>query len=247
MCRLLLQLLKMSDRNVAVLGLIMSIVSCTLLGDWQSIAHDECVDFSPFHNPHLMARNYSKNPGTPEVMYAVSHNLGERELHPSVLNCRPDVSHKYMTCTVEQVLTNKQNFKTFSNYNCSLTSEDLLYQCIETSVKNINVAVDPEYAGTQTLKLLNNTVYYKMMVQCEDTVVNGQHCHWIPNSVITHRYCHDCQPICRNPRYSLNFIQFSFGAAILMLSIPVAWIPVASLVSQRIKGEMQVLFLVKCS
>jgi len=230
----------MSDRNIAILGLVMSIISCTLLGDWQSIPHDKCVDFSPFHNPHLMVRNYSQNPENPEVTYVVPHrNLVERELHPSVLYCRPDNS-KYMVCTVEQVLLDHQSVRTYSNYNCTLMSEDLHYQCIETSVWDVEVVGDGKFAGVQTLKLLNNTLYYKMMVQCEATVVNGQRCHWIPNSVITHRYCHDCQPICRSPQHSLNFIQFSFGAAILMLSIPIAWIPIASLVSQRIKGDMQV-------
>lgn len=223
----------MSDRNIAILGLIMSIVSCTLLADWQSIPHDKCVDFSPFHNPKLTIRNDSNFTYFTESMYANAQNVDKFE--SEILNCKLGSSLDYKECVLEKKVAVD---KAYSTYNCTLTRDEVHYKCTSLPTR-VNV-MDNEFAGIQSLRLLNNTLYYKMMRQCETTTFKGHKCHWIPNSIVTHQYCHDCQPICRSPQYSLNFIQFSLGAAILMLSIPVAWIPVASLVSKRVNGDMQV-------
>ncbi len=241
-CRLILQILKTSDRNIAILGLVMSIVSCGLLADWQSLSHDKCIELSPFHNPGLTIRNRSE---LSQMTYAVPQKFSNEppKSPATTLNCISGQNHEYIECMLEQELS--ETYHSYFNYNCTVLTNESHYKCIQTRNKYDN---NLDAVGKiQTLRLLNNTLYYKMMIQCETAVFKGHNCHWIPNSIITHQYCHDCQPICRNPEYSLNFIQFSLGAAILMLSIPVAWIPVASMVSQRIKGEMQVYYTFLCN
>ena len=43
----------MSNRLITVIGLIVSIISCSLLGDWQAIRPDPCTRSSLFHHPEL--------------------------------------------------------------------------------------------------------------------------------------------------------------------------------------------------
>ena len=43
----------MSNRLITVIGLIVSIISCSLLGDWQAIRPDFCTRSSLFHHPEL--------------------------------------------------------------------------------------------------------------------------------------------------------------------------------------------------
>lgn len=245
-CRLVLQRLKLSDRNLAIIGLIMSIVGCFLLADWQSIPHDNCVNLSPFHHPNLTFNTTATTHDyltqdylvptykMPEDKHLDSHQLLFHTNFTKTLNCTSSygTSDNKVDCFVVQNLSKIR-------YSCTLMSNKILYSCVKKLFVN-----DDELVKIQNLHLLNNDIYYKMMTLCEQAIVEGQHCHWIPKSIVTNRFCHDCQPICRSPKHSLNFVQFCIGAAILMLSIPVAWIPIASLVSERVNGELQVCVLV---
>ena len=76
------------------------------------------------------------------------------------------------------------------------------------------------------------------MEQCE--AHKDEHCHWIPNSVITKHHCGDCQPICRSVRHSLNFVQFSIGAFWFMFSMPVAEVSLPLVISDSLREEFQV-------
>ena len=96
--------------------------------------------------------------------------------------------------------------------------------------------VEDVYA--QSLTVVDDNIYTAAMEQCE--AHREEHCHWIPNSVITKQHCGDCQPICRSVRHSLNFIQFSIGAFWFMFSMPVAEVSLPLVVSDSIREEFQV-------
>ena len=55
-CRILLQSLKLSNRIISIIGVIISIVAFTLLADWQSIPYDPCTEHSLFHHPELVSK-----------------------------------------------------------------------------------------------------------------------------------------------------------------------------------------------
>lgn len=93
---------------------------------------------------------------------------------------------------------------------------------------------------SQTLQMLQVDVYAIAVNRCESATVHGHQCYWIPNSIIAHHHCNDCPPICRSLQRSLTFPQFCIGAALLMVSIPIAWVPVAALISDRVHREAQV-------
>ena len=92
----------------------------------------------------------------------------------------------------------------------------------------------------QTLQHLNPEDYNTAMFNCINANVTSHDCYWNPYSIITRRHCEDCQPICRSRSHSLTFAQFVLGAALLLASIPVAWVPVAALISNRVSKEAQV-------
>lgn len=93
---------------------------------------------------------------------------------------------------------------------------------------------------SQALQMLEVDLYEIAVNKCENANVQGHQCYWIPNSIVTKRHCSDCPLICRSRQHSLIFVQFCIGAALLMVSIPIAWVPVAGLISDRVHKEAQV-------
>ena len=90
----------------------------------------------------------------------------------------------------------------------------------------------------QSLTVVDDDIYTAAMEQCE--AHKDEHCHWIPNSVITKQHCGDCQPICRSVRHSLNFIQFGIGAFWFMFSMPVAEVSLPLVISDSVREKFQV-------
>lgn len=199
----------------------MSIVGCALMADWQSIKFDKCTDFSPYHHPILIGSVESTTKESLSDSPATHFNVEEicNYLDKSICLEKLD----------ECIPIDSENRTSFTNeYLCELNPNMYLYISNDATSSNIS-------AGSQDYEL-----YRDAMNKCEESIFNGEHCHWIPNSIVTKHYCEDCHPICRSPSKSLNFVQFCLGAAILMLSIPVAWVPVASMASERINSELQV-------
>ena len=93
---------------------------------------------------------------------------------------------------------------------------------------------------SQALDVLELDVYTIAMNVCESAVVPHHQCYWVPNSRVTKHHCGDCQPICRSIERSLNFVQFVLGASLLMVAIPIAWVPIAALISDRVPRSAQV-------
>ena len=75
--RLIFQQLHMSNTLITVIGLIVSIISCSLLGDWQAIRPDPCTRNSLFHHPELQ-QQYIAMLASP----VASHNATVEEMSP---------------------------------------------------------------------------------------------------------------------------------------------------------------------
>ena len=96
----------------------------------------------------------------------------------------------------------------------------------------------------QSLQVVEGEVYQMAVSRCESA---GEHCHWIPNSQVTHKHCSDCQPICRNTQHTLNFIQFVIGLALLMSTISLMYTGVFLLLSESVSETFQVFLERKLS
>ena len=91
--------------------------------------------------------------------------------------------------------------------------------------------------SVQSLQVVEGEVYQMAVNRCESA---GEHCHWIPNSQVTHKHCSDCQPICRNTQRTLNFIQFIVGFTLLMSTISLMYTGTFLLLSETVSQRFQV-------
>lgn len=215
----------------------MSILSCAMLADWQAVPYDKCTRFSLYHHRQrdiandsamLFSRSYSYLNVEPTMTcekeknghFSCTHGCYMVEFLPE----SPFDVHKYQCETIP-------TFKHLDNYVCNWN--------MNTSVCMLVNSSSYSYAAP-SIDFPSGNKYKDLQSQCTDSVFYGDHCHWAPNSLITKHFCSECQPICRSLSHSLNFVQFCFGAAILMISIPIAWVPVASIVSEKTTTEMQV-------
>ena len=65
-------------------------------------------------------------------------------------------------------------------------------------------------------------------------------CHWNPTSSLTHRHCEECPAICRHRSNYLEFSQFVIAAALMLVSVPVARVPITSIISDLVNPDQQV-------
>ena len=91
--------------------------------------------------------------------------------------------------------------------------------------------------SVQSLQVVEGEVYQMAVNRCESA---GEHCHWIPNSQVTHRHCSDCQPICRNTQHTLNFPQFLVGLILLITTLPLMYTGLFLLLSDTVNKSLQV-------
>ncbi len=269
-CRLFLQQIKLSSRIVAIIGLIMSIASCALLADWQSIGNDKCTTFSGYHHSNLT--KYHNSTIIQEVLTSpmeikdvqidIDANL---KLDGKIV--LPYLLKRTMTCAATNDVHNicRRSLAEciiVEKYASAITSD--LHRCPCNTLPHIEhvkafkcgkeelldiflcLYVNTTYYNSRSRQLNPNEAYIEsqssknLMTKCKEAKFEGHSCYWIPQSIVTKTYCEDCSPICRNLYQSLNFIQFCFGCALLMLAIPVAWVPVASIVSDKVDSETQV-------
>ena len=88
----------------------------------------------------------------------------------------------------------------------------------------------------QSLQVVESAVYEIAVNQCESV----GNCHWTPNSQVTHKHCSDCQPICRNPKHTLNFVQLVIGSNLFYLASPIMNIGTKWMMSNAVSKSFQV-------
>ena len=234
----------------------MSVVSCTLLADWQAVPYDKCTEFSLYHRETISANHIVNYSDTPIFKRYSDERLSSLELGSTL--------HEKTVCKIagsEQILCSwgcylvqdpANSFK-IQKHPCGELKSikyNSIYICKWNQSVPFCMFIDHnthQHHAKPPLPTiqysLKENVYKDLQTQCTQSTFNGNYCHWTPNSLITKQYCNECQPICRSLSHSLNFVQFCLGAAILMVSIPIAWVPVASIISERTRSEMQVLHI----
>lgn len=248
--RLILQQIKLGSRAIAIIGLLLSLLGCALMADWQAIRFDKCTYFSPYHNPTLDMNEVVDSSSHGSARNTVEHgifnsNFGER-ISCNIVDKQFGCERISQECLLVQYLPGIKF--DVHNYRCGDIRDDELlstYMCHLDGKPVLCVYVnDTNEAGLQSFGETAQYLKYEGAIkQCTQASSDGDHCHWIPDSLITKRYCSDCPPICRALSRSLNFAQFCVGSALLMLSIPVAWVPVAAMASERTAKDMQVDYM----
>ena len=234
----------------------MSILACALLADWQSIPFDKCTEFSVYKDTTLLTGNPLLYMDAESQMHMKRAQLEGHSINYSTsterikCNIIPNTTQNFFVgefrecCLIQYSSDNTQLH--INKYPCDSIGDDenmMMFTCqlnqstpLCTSIGFNNTQPSPfndEY-------ILTRNQYQDAMTRCILTSSGGDQCHWNPNSLITKHHCSNCPPICRSLSRSLSFIQFSFGACLLMLSIPVAWVPIASMASEWTSKEMQV-------
>ena len=244
--RLALQHLKLDSRMIAIIGLSMSIISCALIADWQSVPYDKCTEFSLYHNRALqMSHDQTSS-------LKIARNLESNSAYYTEIatTCK-NAEYEYATCKwgcYIAVRLPDDSFE-FHKYHCEeihntqyvCTWNESISLCVYIANNTVHHPhqINPALSLDKIQRFPMDEEYTDLQSECTQSVLYGDHCHWNPDSLITKHFCSECQPICRSLSHSLNFVQFCIGAAILMVSIPLAWVPVASIVSERTRSEMQ--------
>ena len=65
-------------------------------------------------------------------------------------------------------------------------------------------------------------------------------CHWTPKSFITGKVCPDCRLLCRSVHKTLNFVQFSLGALLLLMSVSTVRVSLVSVITDYVNKQVQV-------
>ncbi len=265
----------------------MTIGSCVLMSDWQSIPFDECTDYSPFHHPSMMddfalmeespsqlsecyrsgntTSNFLKsfeldswsrltlNSGYTKELY-----LGGRAKFACKSTdtcsglCHQHSTDRKLICLQYAILVSEQGCESLANradvyddsYHFEYSESFLCSSAISKVSFCINIdtlqSESQQQVDIQMLQRLPPEIGPKVMNMCLEANVTSRDCYWNPLSMVTGKLCEDCQPICRSRSHSLTFVQFLLGSALLLVSIPVAWIPVAALISNLVSTSGQV-------
>ena len=120
------------------------------------------------------------------------------------------------------------------NTTAVMTSEE------EVAVATVSLQHMEPFSPRHTV--VNEIAYKLAMNVCESLSSSQYHCHWIPNSVITHRLCHACPPICRSVDHTLNFVQFMVGAVIFRITISIPRIGIMMVLSDVASRQYQVRY-----
>ena len=246
---------------LSVVGGVMTMSALLIMTDWQAIGHDPCLEKSIFHNHDLVEeyRMHLNESVRIESYDECSEYLvpGSSDIFLNSLSVYFSIEFSYkIDSNVDCVLVPECPFcdntsqgcrEVLRTFHCLPADENVKVLCkmdhsISTclSVRGNSFQVTNvshlEEVHLQSLVVVRDSVYEFAVQKCEST----DHCHWIPNSHITHEHCHDCQPICRNIDRTLNFVQFSVGLILLMCTMEVMYIGMFLLLSDSVSKNYQV-------
>lgn len=114
---------------------------------------------------------------------------------------------------------------------------ELVYQ-YRQELADYNVS-ENGLVSIQSLEVVEEEVYQMAVNRCQSA---DRHCHWIPNSIMTDKHCSDCQPICHSLSHSINFIQFTAGVVIFLITAPLLYMGTFLVLSESVPRNCQVGF-----
>ena len=126
----------------------------------------------------------------------------------------------FMSCTLQHQRHN-------SSSCFSLGSEAYVQSSSQSLLAEVHI---------QSLEVVESAVYEIAVNRCESV----ENCHWIPDSEVTQKHCSDCQPICRNPKRTLNFAQFVIGVNLFFSTLPIMYTGTMLIMSNAVSKSFQV-------
>ena len=137
-----------------------------------------------------------------------------------------------LTCTIISLLlmTDWQAIGRDPCTDYSLFHHPYLIDQYRLELAHTNVS-ETGMVSVQSLVVVKDDVYQLAVKKYESA---GDHCHWIPNSIVTHKHCSDCQPICRSTQHTLNFPQFIIGVVLLHSTISLMFAGMYLLLSESV-------------
>lgn len=81
---------KINNRLLTIITLLISLIGCLLMTDWQSIGSDPCLQYSLFHNPSI-----GNN-----IIQGNNHSISEQVIavEPKILGAREQCIHSHNNC-----------------------------------------------------------------------------------------------------------------------------------------------------
>ena len=143
-----------------------------------------------------------------------------------------------LLCTMSSLLI-MTDWQAIGNDSCmeySLFSNPHLRDKYRVELTKSNIT-EFGLVSVQSLEVVDDDVYQLAVNRCESA---AEYCNWIPNSRVTHKHCTDCQPICRDTRHTLNFVQFIVGIVLLISTMPLMYTGVFLLLSESLNKQYQV-------
>ena len=144
-----------------------------------------------------------------------------------------------MVCTIISllILTDWQAMCHDPCTDYSLFHHPELIEEYKSQLTAFNSSVSDDLS-TRSLSDVDKDVYHIAVSRCLSAV--GDQCHWIPHSLLTHKHCHDCQPICRSTEHTLTFAQFIIGILLLISTLPLMYTGLFLLLSNSVSLSLQV-------
>ena len=154
----------------------------------------------------------------------------------------PELANGFANSTVNPCLTGPGGCQWSPNTSGSVyhaSALDNQFAVVEAFLQYAEVPEsDAQTQGAHHIVL--SDVYNAAMNVCESLGSSKYHCHWIPKSTVTGTFCEACPSICRGISHTLNFVQFTVGAFIFRITIPISRIAIMIVISDVVSKDYQV-------
>lgn len=145
--------------------------------------------------------------------------------------------------TAEQISQSQMLTPEENNAVLCTSGQNSISSCfvLKSTSENSTISLDTSLLAEvymQSLEVVEGALYKMVVNLCESAV---DHCHWMPNSQVTHKHCSDCQPICRSTQRTLNFVQFVIGLTMFFSTLTLLYTGVFLLLSDCVSKAFQVL------
>ena len=132
----------------------------------------------------------------------------------------------------------------YTSYQCTMPRSHFTYclqvQPLSPGQQVAGIQEEEAYVANihrQSAAIMEGRIDHLASQTCQK---QGDNCHWNPSSSVTHNHCEDCPPICRDRSNYLEFSQFTIAAALLLVAVPVARVPITSIISDIVTPNQQV-------
>ena len=125
------------------------------------------------------------------------------------------------------------DWQAFGEDNCRIFSPFYHHNKFSASCEDIN-------SPTLYSNCIEAADSQNWTAQASELCLATEGCHWNQFSVLTNSLCTNCPAICRSVHKSLNIVQFSVGAALYVLAVPISDICYLNIMTNNLRKNEQV-------